>query len=184
MATPPTFTTGQVLTAAQMNAVGLWLVKSQAVGTGVSSVSITSCFSSDYDNYVISYSNITASAAGVLYGSLLVGTTAQTNGWYGNTFYIITGAAGALSNATVTNSANVDMGSISSSAGYKNSGVFELQAPNLACDTRAQFSNADNNYWRFGAFIVTNATQYDGIKIAPSSGTLTGGTISIYGRRD
>ena len=50
MATPPTFSSGSVLTAAQMNAVGLWLVKTQTVGTAVSSVSVTDVFSSNYDN--------------------------------------------------------------------------------------------------------------------------------------
>jgi hypothetical protein len=31
MATPPDFVDGQVLTAAQMNAIGLWLVRSSIV---------------------------------------------------------------------------------------------------------------------------------------------------------
>jgi hypothetical protein len=41
MATPPDFSSGAVLTAAQMNSVGLWLVKTQTVGTAVSSVAVT-----------------------------------------------------------------------------------------------------------------------------------------------
>jgi hypothetical protein len=41
MATPPDFSSGAVLTAAQMNSVGLWLVKTQTVGTTVSSVAVT-----------------------------------------------------------------------------------------------------------------------------------------------
>lgn len=49
MATPPTFTTGQVLTAAQMNSVGLWLVGSGTL-SGTSTIA-SNCFSSDFTNY-------------------------------------------------------------------------------------------------------------------------------------
>ncbi len=51
MATPPDFTTGAVLTAAQMNAVGLWLVKTQTFTTQTN-VDVTSVFTSDYENYI------------------------------------------------------------------------------------------------------------------------------------
>ena len=62
MATPPVFVSGAILTAAQMNAVGLWLIKTQTIGSAVSSVSITDVFSSDYDNYLIKITGMTASA--------------------------------------------------------------------------------------------------------------------------
>ena len=61
MATPPTFSSGAVLTAAQMNSVGMWLVKTQTVGTAVSSVTVTGAFSADYDNYLILMSGGTGS---------------------------------------------------------------------------------------------------------------------------
>jgi len=51
--TYPSFTSGDILTAADMNAVGLWLVKTQTVGTAVSSVQVTGAFSSTYDNPLI-----------------------------------------------------------------------------------------------------------------------------------
>ena len=55
-----TFTTGEVLTAADTNTYlansGLVYVKSQTIGSAVSSVNVTSAFSSTYDNYVITLS--------------------------------------------------------------------------------------------------------------------------------
>ncbi len=48
--TYPSFSAGDILTAADMNAVGLWLVKTQTVGTAVASVTVTDAFSSTYDN--------------------------------------------------------------------------------------------------------------------------------------
>lgn len=180
--TYPVFATGDVLPASDMNAIGLWLVKSQTIGTAVSSVTITSCFNTNYDNYLISFSNMTASASGVLYGKLCVGTTPQTNGWTGNTFYVVNGAAGALSNATITNQSFFELGSISSV--YKNASTCNLQAPFLTTQSRAQYSNADDNYFRFGAVQLANTTSYDGLQISPSAGTITGGTIRVYGYRN
>ena len=57
----PDFAPGDVLTAADMDAVGLWLVKTQTVGTGVSSVTVTGAFSSTYDNYFVTYTGGTGS---------------------------------------------------------------------------------------------------------------------------
>ena len=51
--TYPVFATGDVLNASDMNAVGLWLVKTQTIGSGVGSVAVTGAFSADYDNYKI-----------------------------------------------------------------------------------------------------------------------------------
>ena len=61
MATPPVFSAGAVLTAAQMNAVGLWEIKTQTIGTGVASFEVTGAFSSDYDNYKIVINSMDAS---------------------------------------------------------------------------------------------------------------------------
>ena len=43
----PVFASGDVLNASDMNGVGLWLVKTQTIGTGVSSVVVTGAFSAD-----------------------------------------------------------------------------------------------------------------------------------------
>lgn len=180
----PDFSTGEVLAASDLDAIGLWLVKSQTIGSAVSSVTITSCFNTNFDNYLISFSNMTASASGVLYGKLCVGSTPQTNGWTGNTFYIVNGAAGALSNATITNASFFELGSITATANYKNASTCNLQAPFLTTQSRAQYSNADDNYFRFGAVQLANTTSYDGLQISPSGGTITGGTIRIYGYRN
>ena len=49
----PVFASGDVLNASDMNGVGLWLVKTQVIGTAVSSVTVTSAFTTDYDQYMI-----------------------------------------------------------------------------------------------------------------------------------
>ena len=49
----PNFSPGEVLTAGAMDSIGLWLVKSQTIGAGVSSVPVTGAFSADYDRYKV-----------------------------------------------------------------------------------------------------------------------------------
>ena len=56
----PTYTAGEILTSADMNDVstlgnyqGLFHIKTQTIGTAVSSVTVTGAFSSDFDNYLI-----------------------------------------------------------------------------------------------------------------------------------
>ena len=64
--TYPSFSAGEVFRAQDANAVGLWLVKSQTIGTGVSSVTVTDAFSADYDSYKIVISGGVGSATAVL----------------------------------------------------------------------------------------------------------------------
>ena len=82
----PVFASGDVLNASDMNGVGLWLVKTQTIGTGVSSVTVTGAFSADYDNYVITVTGGTASANGSvrLQMNTSTGSTYSMAGTYGN----------------------------------------------------------------------------------------------------
>ena len=63
-----TFTTGEVLTASDTNTYlansGLVYVTSTTVGSGVSSVTVSNCFTSTYDNYRIIWAGGTTSASG------------------------------------------------------------------------------------------------------------------------
>lgn len=181
-----TFTTGEVLTAADTNTYlnngGLVYVKQVTVGSAVASVNITSCFNATFENYVVSISNVTASAGGNIFRArLLSGTTAITTGVYGNTFYIANGAAGGLTNGALSNVSYSEVGCISSVS--KNGTVFRVEQPFLANYTRFNFSDSDENYWRFGAFVHRANTSYDGLQVDVNTGTITGGTITVYGYR-
>jgi hypothetical protein len=182
MATPPDFSPGQVLTAAHMDAVGLWLVKSVTVGSAVASVDVTSCFNADYDNYVVQFSGITTSANGTSFlMKLLSGTTATTTGWYGNTYFVVNGTNAGLTAAIVSNAAGCEVGNLSSAS--TNHGEFNVQGPYLASYTRTNFFGADNNYLRWCSSVHRASTSYDGLQFYPFSGTMTGGIINVYGYR-
>jgi len=171
------------LSTSTANPVGLELVKTQTVGTAVSSQDVTSCFSSTYHNYLIMFSDVAVSSnANALNLKLLSGTTATTSGFYGNTFYIVPGNAGGLTNATYSNTSYCEAGSVSTSS--TNCGRIEILGPNLAAHTRIVCMLTDNNYLRWHSANHSASTSYDGFQLFTTAGTMTGGTIRVYGYKN
>ena len=61
------YSSGDVLTAADLNASsGLVFIKSQTIGSGVSSVTVTNVFSSTFENYKVVTTGIAASGSATL----------------------------------------------------------------------------------------------------------------------
>ena len=150
------------------------------VGSGISSVSVT-CFTTLYDNYRIIYSGGVGSAAIADLSFVLVGIT---TGYYGGAFGVVWNTNGfggkGLSNAAAF-----------SYAGYSDTGgalmSLDVYNPNKA--TRKYFrtdSYYSNTNEMFGIAQGTNGstTQATAFTITPSTGTLTGGTIRVYGYRN
>jgi hypothetical protein len=178
MATPPDFTTGQVLTAAQMSAVGMWLVKTVAVGSGTAVVPVTSCFSSDYDNYKVLVSGINVAATAQL--KITLGNNTGSN-YYGSAYY--DAYSGALTGTNRSNNAStLDIGFAETSLREQWSTI-EIGAPNLARST--SFSGTYYGATYSGWFGGTRAdtTQYTGFNIV-STQNMNGGTIRVYGYRN
>jgi hypothetical protein len=173
----PSFSSGEVLRAADMNAVGLWLVKSQTIGSGVTSVPVTGAFSADYDNYLITVAGGVASTSTVL--NLQLGAT--TSGYqyqfnYG-TFSGVPLATGGTSLTSIQYLGSADTTGLSAS--------ISVQSPYLAKQTRVSAEGG-----RAGTYsgnvtgYVPNTTSYTGFTLLPDSGTITGGTIRVYGYRN
>ena len=177
----PVFASGDVLNASDMNGVGLWLVKSQAVGSGVASVEVTGAFSADYQNYRIIYTGGVASGAAQALNLRLGATT--TNYFNGATFAVY--ATGANGNVAYNNTQTSFVYAGSADATM---GTF------LTVDIFNPFDST--KYTGFGgSFIVTDVAGHTGgvhksnssftaFTIFPATGTLTGGTIRVYGYRN
>jgi len=177
MATPPTFTNGTPLYQESLNAIGLWLVKSQTVGTGVSSVTVTGAFSADYDNYRIEVSGIVCSTTGV-FASLQIG--GQTANYYGSAYYD-SYAGSSTGTVRQNNGSSVYVGT------HDNNNMsmsFDVMAPNLAKITNIHGNYYGGNFsgWFGGTHAV--ATAYTSFALIAGSGTFTGGTIRVYGYRN
>lgn len=176
----PDFAPGEVLTAAAMDSIGLWLVKTQTIGTGVSFIDVTTAFSSTYDNYMISYSNIDASVNGASF-LFRFGTNASpvTNNYkFGGLF---SGYTGTVSNVTQNAPGSWEVAGTSTS---NTSGTFFINGPNLAAFSffTAQYARNDAAFVFSGIHEAT--TQHTAFHMYPGAGTLTGGTIRVYGIRN
>jgi hypothetical protein len=177
--TYPSFSVGEVLTAGDMNAVGLWLVKSQTIGTGVSSVTVTDAFSADYDAYKIVISGGVGSAITVLQTQL--GATATGYYYAGNARTY----GGVSLNIESANGTNWYAGEASVNSIEMN---IDIKQPFLAKATTftGAFAPArTDGYWIAVGGYLANTTSYTAFTITPSGGaTLTGGTIRVYGYRN
>ena len=176
-----TFTT-ETLTSADTNTYlansGLVYVTSATVGTGVSSVTVSSAFSATYDNYLITMTGGTVSADASM--SLLLG--ASVTGYYGFMLYGVVGANTPLGvgRNNATNAAWVG-GGASGQMCHVNVQVF---GPFAAAYTKLLNSSYQNGL-AYGTMQAEHrvATSYTAFTLSPDAGTLTGGTVTVYGYR-
>jgi hypothetical protein len=175
MATPPDFTAGQVLTAAQMNKVGMWIVASAAVGTAVSSVTISDCFSADYDDYRVIWSG------GV--GSAVTDIKAQVGGVtsadYGYSLHAVNYSTGAETIAnSAAESAVRQIGRADTTYGYAD---VEIRSPFLTTETFFWAPFHTTSSAGRSAGYLNDTTSHTSVTLVVNSGTITGGTITVYG---
>jgi hypothetical protein len=153
---------------------GLRLIKKQTIGSAVSSVTVTSAFSATYEAYKIICTNVQASSLDAACGLQLTGLT---SGYYGN----LIGAN--FANGAVS-SFGIDNGSQYTFAGGIREGLsfnVEVINPFLARQTFISSSTYQSSIGGSSRCVQTSLTSSSGFTITPGSGTLTGGTIYVYG---
>ena len=177
-----TFST-EVLTSADTNTYlansGLVYVTSATIGTGVSTVTVSNAFSSTYDNYRIVVSGGFGSddPQNIL---MTLGSTSTNYYWarVGRSF------------------ADVDGGGASggSTSSWRIGGITP-QIANFAADIFNPFLSdqtafaSSNLYARTAGSIyfvggyLNDTTSYTAFTLVPGAGTLTGGTVTVYGYR-
>jgi hypothetical protein len=174
----PVFVSGEVLNASDMNAVGLWLVKQQTIGSAVANVTVSDCFNADYDAYKI----VVTGGVGTD-GRLKLQMGSTTTGYY---WGLVGGRYDGGGSVSVggANAANWEYVGIGSSTGL--SAMIELNSPFLA--KRTTFTSVFTDPGTGGGNVagpssgmITNTLTYTSFVLIPASGTFTGGTISVYG---
>jgi hypothetical protein len=172
----PSFAAGEVLRAQDMNAVGLWLVKSQTVGTGVSSVTVTGAFSADYDAYKIIATGVSINTGSGNSTSLQL--TGLTTGYFAAIIYALW--------ATATPVASTD----NNQAAWNFAGSHSTDGLVLNCDivnpflARPTTLNNGSYASHLGGSVngkQTSSTSVTGFTVTTPGSTMTGGTISVYG---
>jgi hypothetical protein len=158
-------------------APGLVLINTTTIGTTVASVTVSSAFSATYDNYKIIVSGGVGSTNITL--RLQLGST--TTGYYlgvNRASYETGGASTEFTNN----------GSSFQHAGYASTGGInaniELTDPFATSRTGfttqfGQLATTGNSY--SGTGFQNSATSFSAFTLTTSTGTLTGGTIRVYG---
>ena len=178
MPTPPTFASGAVLTAAQMNTIGWHLVKTQTIGTAVSTVAVTGAFSTDYDNYLITINGGSATNDDV--GRMILGSTAT--GYYGVYAYATYAAPGTYAGVGDNNAVRWTYAWRHTPTSLD--GYIILRNPYLAEYTFISAVNTQTTLAGRFEGILNNTTSYTDFTISPNVGSITGGTIRVYGFRN
>jgi hypothetical protein len=160
-----------------VGASGMTLVSATIVGSAVASVTVSSAFSATYDAYRIVITNLTTSASTGI--EMTLGATVA------NYYYVSSAALFATGNfSNQVGEANAAKWVVMGNTGAATvSNSLDVTSPFLA--SRTFFS---------GGFISTaggtagvlsgyldNTTSYTAFTVTPSSGTMTGGTIRVYG---
>jgi hypothetical protein len=186
MATPPIFSAGAVLTAAQMNQLGLFKVATGSLSTATSD--FVECFTGDYRNYRIVISNVAFSGTGDLYFRMLDGTTPSTTSDY---FWAQNGLN--ILNANFTSNGN---GQALAYTGISNNGANNLQIGAVVMDvhgplleqrtliTSQAIGVVTDYYQRNGMSVHNRLLAYDGIRFFTNSAVTVTGNVTIYGYRD
>jgi hypothetical protein len=159
---------------ATVTAPGLVLIKTQTIGSAVSSVEVTGAFSATYDNYRVIVSNTDGSVGGANI-SMVLGASTTTYSSAGRIFY--TDNNSGSFNRVTTSSWYVGL------IGSVNQGnfVMDILLPNLAQYTTFTSSGFNANDFAIAGGEHATATAYTAFTLGLTSGTFTGGTIKVYG---
>jgi len=161
--------------AVTASASGLNLISTTTIGTTVSSVTISNAFSATYDNYRIIISGGAASTSNLLrlnYGADV------TN------YYWATNANAWTQAAVYAGGANVAFAVVGSGETNGLNGTFDVIQPftNVKTTTVGAYSvMATGGAQTSSGSFHNSASSFSAFTITPSTGTLTGGTIKIYG---
>ena len=156
---------------------GLTLIKTETIGTTVASVTVSDAFSSTYDNYKILISGGVGSTNLEL--NMTLGATAT--GYYRFVVYG-TYTATTVSGFNVAN--GTSWGGVGKASTNSIDANIEIRNPNAAKNTHFNSvftsSSTTGDVHTNGGYLA-NTTAYTAFTLTCSTGTLTGGTIRVYG---
>ena len=178
MATPPTFTVGQVLTAAQINQVGLWRITDGTFTTSTGAA-VDGVFTTDFKYYVAKF-HITSHSTTLGY-QLRFRNAGATELGSNYTFVVITtnSSSGTTQQSVARSQTISTLTQTTTAAPYS----FEIEFANPK-------AAEPSFYWYEGQPAVGNRetsngtynanTSFDGFIILPTAGNFTG-SYRIYG---
>jgi hypothetical protein len=159
-------------------APALVFIKSQTIGTTVASVTVTDAFSATYDNYKILITGVTYSSNGTASFIKLNNSTGST--YFGNMIYNLPGT-GAIGGVSATNGGNFGYFVSTGSSTGTNDLDATITLPFATATANCVGNFAGRAYNGQFSGHDSNAASSTGFIHAPQTGTITGGTIRVYG---
>jgi len=152
----------------------LALISATTVGTAVSSVTVSGVFSATYDNYLILVSSVVNNVSADYYLNLN-GSAGSTYSYSGN--YQPYSGGNNVQGGTSQSRFSL---STSASSGVNNITI-DIKNPFLNKNTSCQSVYSNFGYTGRYSGMDSNAASSTAFTLFPSSSTLTGGTIRVYG---
>ena len=195
--TYPSFNSGEVLTASDMNAVGLWRITGCTVtsvggtaatasngvitiGNGNTSVTVSSAFSADFENYKIIISGGGTSAA----ENIRLKLGSSITGYYDAVLYISTAATTTpLATGTSNGALFARIGAADTNGIHVNVDINNPQLAKYTSFSGVYTFPGTPAFPGMASGIHQVATAYTEFTVSPGSGSFTGGTIRVYGYR-
>ena len=154
----------------------LVFISRTTIGTAVSSVTVSDAFSADYDSYKITVQGGASSTPNGLW--LTLGAT--TTGYYNVQLYQVYTSGNTTANSTA-----------GTNQGQWQAGRGDTTTLTLNADVHSPFASEyttigyqwfrANDAIGYGGGYLNNTTSYTAFTITASTGTITGGTIDVYG---
>ena len=158
-----------------VGASALTLIKTQTIGTAVTSVAVTDAFNATYDNYFITI-NGGVGSTDINLSTILTGSTAN----YYEGRFALTYSSAAITGGVINNGSNWE------GVGTANTSTI-FYAINISSPFLAKYTYANATYYNGSSAILSLNehrvnTSYSGFTIGTNGmGNLTGGTIRVYG---
>jgi hypothetical protein len=152
------------------------LVKKHDIGTAATSINVTDAFSEEFDNYKIIASGGVGSV-GSVFANMVLGST--TTGYYLGVNQVTYAGVGSVT--AVANGASMAVAVVSPNGIVMNQDIIRpYQNARTIVSGFVVAPSTGGNYRAYGGF-VDNAISYTDFTLNVASGTLTGGTVYVYG---
>lgn len=172
----PYSTTAQMNTAIDAGS-GLKLITSATIGTAVTSVTVSNVFSSTYNNYRVVIDGIDGSTI----TNIRLQFGSATTDYYSSIYYDSSGG-GSTGTDRTSNGSSVYAGVTGTD--FDTCSSFDIYSPNLARKSQVAGNYQAGQYTGFFGGVLANTTQYTAFNLIAPTGTMTGGTIKIYGYKN
>jgi hypothetical protein len=176
----PIFTAGEVLTAANMNQIGLWKVASGSIALTTSPVNITGVFDdTKFSNYRVLFNVTNRSGTNAFYIRFIAGTTPTSVNYFSNGIGCAVASDAAFFFARVNDGSAIQTSATSGAAKY----ALDIYDPNKAVVTQFNGTGTTAGTGFTWGGQQDGAIAFTGVQVFLTTGTATLG-YQVFGYRD